>query len=337
MPQGFEALSIVSEETELFVEEAADSWGKQDIGDRILIANRVHKKILEAKNNPQIGISLAPPPKAKYAVGARLLHDTGNADTSRKLATHRIISDPDARVQRVEIALLEARTVLNLRNILYLPHRGAQDTRPKVTQVPQGKGLETLGLQPGHRLTRVGTATYPSVNGAQLMRALTETPRPVFMIFEGVTAPHKNPSWAEEWQQNHVPIPFHNAPWTRQGQQWQTNQKDRGLSRKILPIENANAYAEAFTTEHSNSPSLLRQVANPNQGSARTRTRSGSLPQSESRSKKHILQNGSPSRSNSRNLQGRVSPPGESEPLPPAATPPVMLLLNRPSLTQKHS
>lgn len=306
-------VAMASDEVEIYETEEVPGaeWKKQDAGDKILIANRVHKKIQEAKQNPQINVPLVHPPEASYCVGKRLLYDTGSAGTSRKLATHRVISDPSSKVQKIEVALLEESTIKELRKVLYLPHKNSNDTRPKITRIPNGNVLQTLGLVPGHRLTKVGKLAFPSFDGAQLMNALIETPRPVFMIFEGATPPFKNPSWAEEWQKQHVQIPLHNPPWTQGGQTWQKhppNQRNKQLARKILPLENVNAYVGAFDGERKASASSLRESANPAQDhqAGRMRTRSLSLSETDP-----------------------LQPQHERDPLPPSANPPAMILPNR--------
>jgi len=127
--------------------------------------------------------SLIPPPPPGTK-SKRILYDTGNVDTFCRLVRFRVASSPKEELQRVEMAVMEDGEAEQLTSVLKIPPLD-KDGRPVVTKTMRGTSFELSGVSEGWRLLKAGQLVWPHATGHQLLSAIREAARPLFLVFEG--------------------------------------------------------------------------------------------------------------------------------------------------------
>lgn len=124
---------------------------------------------------------------------SKFFYDTGNGATFRRVVHSRVVSDPGARLERLEVALNKETTWLA--NCL---QEGGKDRWGRETPAYIAEDLprafaDVYGLRRGHRLLKVGRLEFPQFSNQQMLAAVRNLRRPTVLLFEGEPADDMDP------------------------------------------------------------------------------------------------------------------------------------------------
>eukprot|EP00929_Paragymnodinium_shiwhaense_P024811 TRINITY_DN15162_c0_g1_i1.p1 TRINITY_DN15162_c0_g1~~TRINITY_DN15162_c0_g1_i1.p1 ORF type:complete len:984 (+),score=183.84 TRINITY_DN15162_c0_g1_i1:215-3166(+) len=132
----------------------------------------------------QMGMHLGPPPAKSKS--RRLLYDTGDPNTFRRLTNWRVVSEPGREPAVLEVAVPTGQKVdLNMK---ITPATPLLPRTVIVASAPPAGFAISHGLGVGYKLLEVrsswGRYNWPTTEAAVLLHMVKKAPRPAFFLFE---------------------------------------------------------------------------------------------------------------------------------------------------------